>query len=164
MAKAVAKLFRNPESAARALDALKSEGFKEADLCVLLRPKDKDRLGPLAEKATALDFPGVGDILVAGSLASGLTAGGEEDAKALVGALEISLEAFDFYQLGLSLGGILVSVHGEGEQLAKAPHILRSAETVPQEAEATSPGFATASRMCATDPIDEKMTGDFRRY
>ncbi len=164
MAKAVTKLFRNPESAANALDALLAQGFKETDLSILLRPKDRDRLGPLAQKATPLDFPGVGDTLAAGSLAAGLTADGEDPAKALMGALEISQEAFDFYQLGLSLGGILVSVHGEGEKLAKAPDILRAAETTPQETEVTSPGFATATRMCATDPIDEKMTGDFRRY
>jgi hypothetical protein len=164
MAKAIAKLFRNPESATRAIDELKAQGYKEADLGILLRPKDRDRLGPLAKQAAQLDFPGVGEVLAVGSLAQGLSEGGGDPSKALVQALDVSPEAWDFYQFGLSLGGILVSVHGEGEHLAQAPRILRSAETQPQATEPPSPGFATASRMTATDPLDEKMTGDFRRY
>ena len=164
MAKAVVKLFHNPANAARAMDDLAVQGYKAEEIGVLLRPKEKEQLGPRVGKASRVELPQVGEVIAAGPPAQGLSQAGEEPAKALMEALDISQEALDFYQFGLTSGSVLLSVHSEAERLALAAHILRSADVLRQEVEATSPGFVLASRRSATDPLDEKMTGDFRRY
>lgn len=80
----------------------------------------------------------------------------------------LSQEALDYYELGLSLGGKVVKVTADDKKAGEVQYILREAgakEGVEQmDMWSTSPGFVGESRMSATNPIDETMTGDFRKY
>ncbi len=77
-------------------------------------------------------------------------------------------ETLDYYELGLSLGGKVIKITTDDEKASEAHAILRQAgakEGVEQmDMWSTSPGFVEESRMSATNPIDETMTGDFRKY
>ena len=172
MAKPVAKLFRDAPSAQRALGQLLSQGYKAEEIGLLAR--DKEDVGGLSAQAATTaraTFPQAGDAIATGPIASALgeagpKAAGDALAAALTKVLGISQEAYDYYTFGISVGGVLVSVHTGEDRLSGARRILRSAEAVPprEEAGANSPGFALAARMTATNPIDAKMSGDFRRY
>jgi hypothetical protein len=66
------------------------------------------------------------------------------------------------------MGGILISVQTDEARIPQAREVLRNAsvEATPaiEGMWASSPAFPAAERMSATDPIDAKMTGDFRKY
>jgi len=80
----------------------------------------------------------------------------------------LSEEALSYYRLGLTLGGMVVRVSTDESKADEARNILRVTgvrpltERAPQWA--NSPGFAAASKMSATNPIDAPMSGDFRKY
>ena len=164
MAKAAVKLFRDLLSAERALKDLKTKGFKEDEISVIVRGKEKAAKLALT-KTTGVKLPQAGAALATGALAK---IGSEEAVTTLISILGVSEEAAKYYDLGISLGGVLISVHADEARLPKAEEILRKTDVrvAPARGEirATSPGFAYAGRMTETDPLDAKMTGDFRKY
>jgi hypothetical protein len=142
MAKAAVKFFRNPLNAEKAAEELRSKGFKADEISILVH--DREKAQRLGTEAT------------------------EEIRSALTNLLELPEETLRYYEFGVSVGGVLISVHTEEGRLHQAQQILREAALLvaPARGEmwAQSPGFASASRMTGTDPLDAKMTGDFRRY
>lgn len=141
MAKAVVKLFRDPLTAARAAEELKSRGFKAEEIGILVR--DGEKAKKLGTKAT-------------------------EEIGAALTNLDFPEETIRYYEFGASVGGILISVQADEARLPQAREILRGADlgVAPAKGEmwASSPAFPAAGRMTETDPIDAKMTGDFRKY
>jgi len=141
MAKAVAKLFRDPLSAEKAAKELKSQGFKAEEIGILVR--DPEKAKRLGTEAT------------------------EDIGSALANLPDMPDEALKYYEFGIKVGGVLISVHADETRLPQAREILRGADVVVTargEMWASSPAFPAAGRMTETDPIDAKMTGDFRRY
>jgi len=142
MPKAAVKLFKDPQNAEKAAQELRSKGFSAKEIGILVRDKEKaERLGTEAT---------------------------EEIGAALTNLLDFPEETLRYYEFGISVGGVLISVHTDEARLLQAQQILRAADVLVAAARgemwATSPGFAAAGRMTETDPIDAKMTGDFRRY
>ncbi len=138
---AVARLFRDPLIAARAAEELKSQGFKAQEIGILVRDRAKaERLGT---KAT-------------------------EEIGAALTNLDLPEDTIRYYEFGVSVGGVLISVNADEARLAQAREILRGADlgVAPARGKmwASSPAFPAAGRMTETDPTDAKMTGDFRRY
>jgi hypothetical protein len=168
MAKATVKLFRDPLNAERAVEELAAKGFKGDGISVLVRDKEKATKLVLTETAKVI-LPETGATLAMGAIANALAkAGSEEAMPTLTSFLGISEEAAKYYDFGISVGSVLISVHADEARLPQAQEILRTADALAAPAEgktwATSPGFALAGRMTGTDPIDAKMTGDFRKY
>lgn len=139
MAKVAAKLFREPGEAKEAIGQLKAKGFKEGEIVIFTS----------AERAKDLG----GDIKPASDV-SKLTEMGVPE------------ETVNYYQFGITSGGIVVSVQADEGRVAQAQELLREAPICSGEdrVQGTSPGFQAASRMSATNPIDAPMSGDFRRY
>lgn len=167
MVKTIARLFRDPESAQKAIGELLAKGYKQDEIGVLLRLRDGRRLLSLVGSgATQLTLANVGEVTALGALAKGLSQGKEDTEKALITLLGATPESYGYYEFGLSTGGVLVTVHGEEAHLSIALRLLRSAssEVLPIHKKSPNPGFNNAARMAATDPLDAKMTGDFRRY
>lgn len=172
MPKAAAKLFRDHKSVHQALKQLHTKGFKAEEIGLLLNT------APSAEKLASLtqgaakekaSLPQGGDIYAVGPIALALEkakASNQDIKSALMEALGISPETYDYYEFGVSAGGILVSVHASEDRLPSAMQVLRDAEArVAEEVSvAKRTGFAYASKMTATNPIDAPMSGDFRRY
>lgn len=77
-------------------------------------------------------------------------------------------QALDYYKVGLVTGGKIVKVSADDAKVDEVNKIMVSAgfnSLVDRPAQwFTSPGFAKATRMSATDPIDAQMSGDFRMY
>jgi hypothetical protein len=167
MAKAIAKLFRDPQNAEKAIKELKTHGFDIKEIGILMRQGDEAHLLHSLTKGTAsaqASLPEVGTTIGTGPLAAALKQA--DPGTALTEALGITPEAYEYYRFGILVGGILVSVHDSEERLAKAGAIMRAAVPKPQvlETGAKSPGFAIAERMNATNPMDAPMSGDFRKY
>ena len=142
MSKSIVKLFRDPQSATKALKELKSKGFKADEIGVLVR--DGERAKKVGAKAT-------------------------KDIGAALAKIEgLSTEAIKYFENAASVGAILVSVSADEKRLADARQIMREADFagVPNKFDmwSASPGFPKAEKMSATNPVDAKMTGDFRRY
>ena len=142
MPKTIVKLFRNPASAAKAAEELKSQGFKADDIGLLV--SDGATADKLGAKAT-------GDIGAALAKIEGITE-----------------EAIQYYEQSASLGGILISVKGDEAGIEKAQGIMRQIDFADTphyfEMWSSSPAFPVAEKMSATDPLDAKMSGDFRKY
>lgn len=165
MAKIVAKLFRDPRNATQALSELKKKGFKEEEISFLARPN-----GHTGHKVS---FPGTGEMVVHGPIQAAIT---EAEAKPEKPALATTLglilglpeDAAGYFAFGVSMGAILVTVNATDEKgEAAAQDILRASSPsthVAMETVDHSPGFKTAGRMNATDPVDAPMSGDFRKY
>jgi hypothetical protein len=138
---AVVKLFRDPLSAAKATEELKSKGFKAEEIGILV--SDVEKAKKLGTKVTD-------------KIGTALT------------KLDLPEDTIRYYEFGASVGGVLISVEADESRLSKAQEILREAaiKDAPKKGEmwASSPAFPAAGRMTATDPIDAKMTGDFRKY
>ncbi|MBI4287119.1 MAG: hypothetical protein HY671_01670 [Chloroflexi bacterium] len=167
MTKTIARLFRDPESATKAIGELLAKGYKQEEIGLLMRLKDGRRLLSLVGSKTAeVTLPRVGEVTALGALAKDLAAEKEDAGKALAKAIGASPETYSYYEFGLTTGGVLVTVHGEEAHLAQALRLLRSAQNgvLPIQRKTPNAGFNNASRMAATDPMDAKMTGDFRRY
>ena len=167
MAKTIARLFRDPESAQKAIGELLAKGYKQEEIGLLMRLRDGRRLLSLVGSgATEINLPKVGQVTALGALARSLSQEKEDAGKALAQVIGASPETYGYYEFGLSTGGVLVTVHGEEAHLTLALRLLRSAslDVLPIGKKAPNPGFNKADRMAATDPLDAKMTGDFRRY
>ncbi len=140
MAKSVIKLFRDPDCAARAADELKSKGFKEITVWV----SDSDKAQKLGVKVTK-------DI---------------ESALAKVEGL--NQEAIQYFSSAASVGAVLLGVSADESQINEAKAIMREVEfaSLPNKFDmwSSSPGFPSAEKMSATNPLDAKMSGDFRKY
>ena len=170
MAKVAVKLFKDPLSAEKAAAELEAKGFKTGEIGILVR--DQARAAKFASGKTAeVTLPQAGITLALGAMADALAktgASAEEAVAALADLLGLSQEAVKYYEFGLTAGGVLISVHTDKARLPQAQEILRSADALVAAAKGemwgSSPGFASAGRMTETNPIDAKMTGDFRRY
>ena len=142
MSKSIVKLFRDLQSATKALEDLKSKGFKTDEIGVLV--SDGERAKKVGAKATK-------DIETALAKIEGL-----------------SPEAIQYLANDASVGAILVSITADEKRLAEARQIMREADFagLPNRFDmwSTSPGFPKAEKMSDTNPVDAKMTGDFRRY
>ncbi len=132
------KLFREPLEAKRAVDDLKSKGFKDDDIMVVASD----------QRAKAIE---------------GVKAQTDADKLAEMGVIQ---ETIDYYKYSLPSGGIVVAVKADEAKLDEAKKVLRSVPVCScgDRICGTSPGFQVASRMSATNPIDAPMSGDFRRY
>jgi hypothetical protein len=141
MSKAVVKLFKDPVVAAKATEELKSKGFKAEEIGILVR--DGDKAKELGAKVT-------------------------EDIGAALTKLNVPEDTAAYYEFSASMGGILISVQTDEARIPQAQEVLRNAsvEATPaiEGMWASSPAFPAAERMSATDPIDARMTGDFRKY
>lgn len=173
MAKTVVKLFRDPEQAEKAAAELKAAGFKAEEIGVLTADRgtaEKLAAGNM-DIAADLSLPEAGPVYATGPLATALkeasAAEGDSLEAALAASLDISEEAIKYYEFGIAVGGILLGVRADEGRSSKAQEILRSADTEAADLGpmwSKSPGFAAASRMTQTNPIDAPMSGDFRRY
>lgn len=112
-----------------------------------------------AEKAVA-DLKGMG-------CEATVLSKGTDVEKELAGA-GFSKQALDYYKMGLAIGGKVVKASADESKLGEVNQVLLATghdRLVHRPAQwATSPGFASAVKMSATNPIDAKMTGDFRVY
>ncbi len=168
MAKIVVKLFRDPRDAEAALEGLKKQGFKEEEIGVLARLNGHTIFSTSPEK---IAFPGIGDVATQGPLQKSLKEASSEPEKpplaaALSKALELSIDATNYFEFGISMGAVLLTVHAEDAKAQQAREVFRSIGAVSAriEPQNTTPGFNVAGRMSATDPIDAPMSGDFRKY
>lgn len=87
-----------------------------------------------------------------------------EQQKALLDIWGLDEDTINYYQWGVSLGGILVGVQTKEDDVSKVRRILRNAESKTDNTICSSPAFKVADRMSATNPIDASMSGDFRKY
>jgi len=161
MAKVQTKLFRIPEDAKKAISDLKAKGFKAEEIGIVTNGKGKKELDDNIKPAAD-----VGSVIAMGH-ATSLSKAGNDLAKALAEFWSVPADTVAYYQRAVSLGGIVVSVHADDAQAAKAHEILRAASAHPRKKmslQQISPGFLKASRMSSTNPIDAPMSGDFRRY
>ncbi len=139
MAKVAAKLFREPGEAKEAIGELRAKGFKQEEIVIFANAGRAKDLGG--------DIKPVSDV-------SKLTEMGVPE------------ETVDYYQFGITSGGIVVSVNADEGRVVQAQELLRASPicSLGDRISGTSPGFQAASRMSATNPIDAPMSGDFRRY
>lgn len=165
MPKVVVKLFGNADQAAKALSELKAKGYGPDQVGVLSGAHNKGAVAKSADsKEIKLDETGIA--FVSGRLAEDLSKA-KDVAKALAKLWEVPEETIAYYQSGVTHGSVAVSVHGPEDRLEEARKILRAASAGPSDstkAYASSPAFTITSRMVATNPVDAKMTGDFRKY
>jgi len=141
MPKAAVRLFRNPIAAAKAAEELKAQGFKAEEIGIMVHDGEKaKKLGTKVTKEIGVALTKLG----------------------------LPEDTVRYYEFGASVGGVLISVQTDETRLAQAQQILRGTDLAeaPKKADmwASSPAFPAAGRMAATDPIDAKMTGDFRQY
>ncbi len=173
MAKILVKLFRDPALAEQATKELRARGYTGAEIGLLL--KDKARVQSIVRgngfAVTEVEIPGIGPTVALGPIATTLSQTvGDAGAKvaALREGLGISEEIYPYYEFGLSLGGVMVSVHADGQRLAEARQVLRVADAGADKTRSAtwshSPGFSHADRTVETNPVDAKLSGDFRRY
>jgi hypothetical protein len=161
MPKVETKLYRKPEEAKKAIDDLKAKGFKPEEIGAITSEHRKNYLGDSINPTVVVDS------VVAMGAAAAISKAGANLVKALTELWGIPEETATYYQRGVALGGILVSVHVEDAKAAQARQILRAAAgpvAKKMPLAQISPGFLKASRMTATNPIDAPMSGDFRRY
>ena len=80
----------------------------------------------------------------------------------------LSEQALGYYQIGLGVGGKIITVKVEDSEVDKVNELLGSIgfeELSDRPAQwFNSPGFTKAEKMSTTNPIDAQMTGDFRKY
>ena len=141
MSSAVVKLFKDPVVAAKATEELKSKGYKAEEIGILVL--DGDKAKQLGAKVT-------------------------KEIGAALAKLDVPEDTAAYYEFSASMGGILISVQTDEARITQAREILRNAglgaTPAREEMWASSPAFPVAERMSATDPIDARMTGDFRKY
>lgn len=164
MAKVV-KLFRSPQDADKALTLLKKSGIADSDVSVVLHQTEENKA--FVKKIPGLGAKGastnVGEVLSTGPVSAAVK---DNLAAALSKELGISEEQSKYYEFVVGIGGIVVAVQTDDAKTPKVREILKQAETLakPVINQTKSPGFAKASRMATTNPVDASMSGDFRRY
>src|SRR4030042_6974325 len=153
MPKVQTKLFRKPEDAKKAIHNLKEKGIKAEEIGVLTSGKGKTEMGdsikPVAE---------VGSMTTMGH-ATAVSKAGSDLGKSLAEFWGVPEDTVNYYQRGISLGGIVVSVHADAAHAEKALEVLRAASAHPRKKaplQEISPGFLKASRMSATTPRSEE--------
>jgi hypothetical protein len=161
MGKAVVKLYRDLPRARKAVQQLLSSGFAPQEVSLVAGPQDLVQIAEVGGVPTVQATMSGKAVAVSGPLSQELKDGSVE--QALLEALGVAEDGMGYYQFGVITGGVMVAVTGDEQKLAGARHALREAETMVAE-KAQSPGFEQAPRMTGTDPVDAKMTGDFRRY
>ena len=162
MPKVVTKLFRELGLAEKALNELKLKGYTAKDIGIVASEGKAmaSEVSPVA-KASIAD---AGAVVLAGAVAGAVK---EKDPGAALAALwGVPEDTLSYYKFGVSLGGVVISVHAEEKKVEKAREIIRAVEGEGERrlVWTPSPGFLQAQRMSATDPVDAKMTGDFRKY
>ena len=165
MASAAIKLFRDPSLVERVAQELRTRGYSEEVAIVASAGGDAQALAKaLGLTLGQTTIPGVGAVVVSGPMAAALDqAGGDGVAAALAHAWGISEAAMGYYQVGLASGGVVLSVHTDEARLQAAKAVLRAAEEATAAPE-RGPGFVQADRMTETNPLDARMSGDFRQY
>ena len=154
MSKPIVKLFRDPGHAVKAVADLLAKGFKAEEIGILGKAEASLEVArKVGKDPSRRQLPGVGEVIALGPLA--------QDEEAPLKALELPQDVLGYYEIGLKLGGVLLSVHSQKKE-GEARRLLLRTEVTPGEK--TGGGFPRAERMTASDPIDAKMTGDFRRY
>lgn len=167
MAKVASQIFKDPHKAEAALKELLASGFKKQDISIVAR--NKDLVAKLAgtKAVDSVQHPQTGALAVAGPLAGVVKQSKDgELAGAMAQALGVSEERARYYEFGISIGSVLVSISAGDQQIGQARRILESAEASPVAAavKESSPGFLQAERMSGTNPIDAPLSGDFRKY
>jgi len=168
MAKVACRVFRDPRNAEAAVRELEAKGFRGEEIGVVAR--DKELVAKLAGQRAAVELqhPEMDKVTAAGPLVEVLAQAGQDGglAAAMAQALEVSEERYNYFEFGISVGQVLVSIHTSDQRLAEARHILGAAEAAPEAVptKESSPGFVQAERMSATNPMDALMSGDFRKY
>ena len=167
MSKVVVKLFGNAEQAARALSSLKEKGYKPEEIGVLVSAQTNatslTRDVSLHNKLVRLD--NMGTAVATGPLAD-LAKEKNVDA-ALAKLWGVAEDTISYYVTGVAHGSVAVSVHAAEARLDEAKKILRAATADSDDSTTAyqgSPAFSLTPRMAATNPVDAKMTGDFRKY
>jgi len=151
MSKPVVRLFRDPGLACQAVQELLAQGFSPQEIGILGKPQDSQEVCKLAgQQPSSVELGGLGVLTATGPLV-------QDPKKAL------AADTWGYYEMGLRLGGVLVSVHPQGKDGSRARQVLGRAEVV-RRGETAKGAFSKANRMTATDPVDARMTGDFRRY
>ena len=104
------------------------------------------------------------DLKAKGYDASTIDKGAEKE----LDGMGLSEEASDYYKIGLLIGGKIVKASVDDAKADEVNKILLAIgfdELTERPAQwSTTPGFTQAAKMSATNPIDAKMTGDFRVY
>lgn len=163
--KMVARIYRDPADAQRAVEKLLSAGFRAGDVGVAARLEHTAK-SVFGEKTVSVALSGA-SLAASGALAAALGDGsgeGKRAAETLATALGVSQEAAEYYDFVLGAGGVLVAVNAAEGKEPEIARILGEADSVPQKAGVSSPGFKAASRMAGSNPVDAAMTGDFRKY
>ena len=92
----------------------------------------------------------------------------EKSAEGELDSMGLSEQTLDYYKMGLSIGGKVVTVDIDDAKAAEANKLLIDTgfdELTERPTQwATSPSYVQAERMSATNPMDAEMTGDFRVY
>jgi len=154
MSKAIVKLFRDPGHAAKAVADLLTKSFKSEEIGILVKADvGLELAGKMGKDPARRQLAGVGEMIAFGPLA--------QNEEAPLKTLELPQDVLGYYEMGLRLGGVLLSVHSQKKEGEVRRLLLRAEVTPGEKAEG---GFPRAERMTATDPVDAKMTGDFRRY
>jgi hypothetical protein len=161
MGKAVVKLYRDLPRARKALQQLLGSGFAPQELSLVAGPQELGKLTEVKGVPTTQGTMSGAAVAVSGPLSQEVKGGDVE--QALMGALGVAEDGMGYYQFGVLTGGVVLAVSGDEKKLAGARSALREAETMTAE-RANAPGFEQAPRMTESDPVDAKMTGDFRRY
>lgn len=161
MSKAVVKLYRDLPRARKAVQQLLRSGIPAGELSLVASPQELSKIPEVKGQPTAPGTVSGVTVTISGPLARDLKDGKVEPA--LLEALGVAEDGLGYYQFGVLTGGVVVAVSGDEPKLEKARNALRAVETMASE-KATNPGFAQAHRMTESDPVDAKMTGDFRRY
>ncbi len=168
MAKAIVKLFRDPEEADNAIKGLLISGFDVKEIGVILHQGENIQRFQSSLKGAAsslINLPEIGPMVGIGSLAMAIQQSNPESA--LIQSLNLTKEAYDYYTFGITTGGILISIQGlSDDRLKKAQNILRSTTPKPQKIKTgvRCPAFTEGDRMNATNPNDASLSGDFRKY
>lgn len=164
MSKLVSRFFRDSADAHDAVKHLIASGYKGHDIGVLARTEDLNK-SALGDKAGKVTSHKVGEHLVAaGSLVPVLTKTPGKIADVLKEALGVSTEAAEYFEDGVNTGGVLVSVQTDEAKATEVNAILGQPAAKRKAPGVNSPGFARATRMSETNPVDVTMTGDFRKY
>ena len=104
------------------------------------------------------------DLKAKGYDASTIDKGAEKE----LDGMGLSEEASDYYKIGLSVGGRIVKTSvddAKADEVNKLLLAIGFEELIERSAQwSSSPGFMMSDKMSATNPIDAKMTGDFRTY
>lgn len=171
MSKAPVKFFRNTEHAQNALKELRAHGYKPEEIGVLTRDRPGAEVfvagkGPVVRDVLVTN---IGPVLATGPLAEVLKAVCNGDAGDVLAQIaDLPEGRIGFYQFGLAMGGVLISVHATGKRAEDAKVLLRRLETAAVgttgQTWVNCPGFEGGDRMTETNPRDAEMTGDFRRY